>query len=132
MSERLGSQILVDDLQGVVVDFSEERPSMRAHNHNEHHLSMSLAIEAMEVMEIDKLSDFYSEDEFTRRLGQELADVMIYLLEISHLHGIDIAHEVVKKVILNQERFPADQFQGVAENFPHQYMSLKIKNGERK
>lgn len=132
MTERLSSAMSVDDLQGVVVDFSERRPSMRQHNHQEHHLSMNLAIEAMEVMELEKLSDFFEEDEFERRLGGEIADVMIYLLEMTHLHNIDLAAEVVAKVLANEQRFPEAEFQGTGDDFPQQYMSVKIKNGERK
>ena len=37
-------------------------------------------------------------------VGEELADVAIYLLGLSEILGIDLASEIEKKMIINQER----------------------------
>ena len=37
-------------------------------------------------------------------LGEELADIAIYLLGLSEILGIDLASEIEKKISINQER----------------------------
>ena len=37
-------------------------------------------------------------------VGEELADVAIYLLGLSEILGIDLAYEIEKKIEINQER----------------------------
>lgn len=118
------------DIADTVYHFSDKRPILRDYNALEHHLTMSLAIEAMEVMELEKLGDAFDDAEFKEKMAGELADVFIYLLEITRMYDIDLVEATINKVMLNEQRLPVEDFQ--AGDFATQYMKHKRKNGERK
>lgn len=63
-------------------------------------LAVSLAIESAEVLEHFQWSDDYERD----ALAGELADVMLYLLQLADLCGIDLAEAVVTKLAVNAGR----------------------------
>jgi len=64
-------------------------------------LAVSLAIEAAEILE-----HFQFTDEIKDRgeLGAELADVMLYLLQLSSVSGIDLEDAILKKIEVNKTR----------------------------
>jgi NTP pyrophosphatase (non-canonical NTP hydrolase) len=64
-------------------------------------LAVSLAIEAAEILE-----HFQFTDEIRDRdeLGGELADVMLYLLQLASVSGIDMEEAVLKKIEVNKSR----------------------------
>ncbi|GAB4498899.1 MAG: nucleotide pyrophosphohydrolase [Anaerolineales bacterium] len=64
-------------------------------------LAVSLSIEAAEILE-----HFQFTDEIRDRdeLGSELADVMLYLLQLASVSGIDLEDAVLKKIEVNKER----------------------------
>lgn len=118
------------DISDTVYHFSDKRPILKDYNALEHHLTMSLAIEAMEVMELEKLADAFGEEEFQEKMAGELADVFIYLLEITRMYDIDLVEATINKVMLNEIRLPEEDFQ--EGEFSTEYMKHKRKNGERK
>ena len=64
-------------------------------------LSISLALEAAEIMEhFQWREDAKDKDE----LAGELADVMLYLLQLASVTGIDLEQAVLKKLEVNQSR----------------------------
>lgn len=96
-------------LKDKVGKFVEER------NWNEYHnpknLSMSIAIEAAELMEIFqwmsiqeswKISD---SNEF-EHLKEEIADIMIYCISLANQLNIDIAQAIQNKIKENEIRYP--------------------------
>ena len=64
-------------------------------------LAVSLSIEAAEILE-----HFQFTDEIRDRdeLGSELADVMLYLLQLASVSGIDLEKAVLKKIEVNKIR----------------------------
>ncbi|HXF84592.1 MAG TPA: nucleotide pyrophosphohydrolase [Anaerolineales bacterium] len=64
-------------------------------------LAVSLAIEAAEILE-----HFQFTDEIRDRdeLAGELADVMLYLLQLTSISGIDLEEAVLKKIEINKSR----------------------------
>ena len=50
-------------------------------------------------------------------VGSEIADVFIYLLRLSDITGIDLAEELKKKLVINEERYPADKAKGSAAKY---------------
>lgn len=94
-------------LQQELRDFSAERGWGR--NHNPKSLVMALSVEVGELME--HFQWLTEEESFqpTDREGvqEELADVMIYLLQLSDRLGIDVTEAVLKKIYLNSLKYPA-------------------------
>jgi 8-oxo-dGTP diphosphatase len=64
-------------------------------------LAVSLAIEAAEILEHFQFTDEIKDRD---ELGAELADVMLYLLQLASVSGIDLEDAVLKKIELNKTR----------------------------
>ena len=50
-------------------------------------------------------------------VGSELADVFIYLLRLADVTGINLAEELEKKIMINEERYPVDKARGSAAKY---------------
>src|SRR5664279_3050324 len=64
-------------------------------------LAISLALEAGEVLELYQWSDAAPDK---AELSGELADVMLYLLQLASLSGIDLGEAVMDKLKVNYGR----------------------------
>jgi dCTP diphosphatase len=86
--------------------------------HNPKNLSMSIAIEAAELMECfqwltPEEAQAVVEDPAGRAaVADELADVLIYGLSLSNALDLDISSAVLGKLQTNERRYPADAFRG--------------------
>ena len=105
----------VQDLKTVVEDFVEERDW--AQFHSPKNLSMALAIEASELMDLFKWKTVEEaqeemKDKLLEDATDELADIMIYAIAFANRNGIDIAKAVTSKTEKNKVKYPADKFKG--------------------
>ena len=105
----------VQDLKTVVEDFVEERDW--AQFHSPKNLSMALAIEASELMDLFKWKTVEEaqeemKDKLLEDATDELADIMIYTIAFANRNGIDIAKAVTSKTEKNKAKYPADKFKG--------------------
>lgn len=64
-------------------------------------LAVSLSIEAAEILEHFQFTEEIKDPE---ELGSELADVMLYLLQLASVFGIDLEDVVLKKIEKNKTR----------------------------
>lgn len=64
-------------------------------------LAVSLSIEAAEILEHFQFSDDIKDRD---ELGSELADVLLYLLQLASVSGIDLEEAVLKKIEKNKMR----------------------------
>ena len=86
--------------------------------HSPKNLSMSIAIEAAELMErfqwlTNEEAQAAVEDPAERAaVADELADVVIYCLSLSNALDLDVSSAVLGKLRTNQDRYPADEFRG--------------------
>ena len=105
----------VQDLKTVVEDFVEERDW--AQFHSPKNLSMALAIEASELMDLFKWKTVEEaqeemKDKLLEDATDELADIMIYAIAFANRNGIDIAKAVISKTEKNKAKYPAAMFKG--------------------
>ena len=63
-------------------------------------LSISLALEAAEILEHFQWSEDFDKEE----LADELADVTLYLLQLASIAEIDLEEAVLKKLEVNSKR----------------------------
>lgn len=122
----------ITDLSQAILAFTQERPSMMAHNLEPGILEMNIALEAAEILEVAKLKPAMTDEEHKERLGSELADVCWYVFLLAEIKGIDLAEEILCKIAVNEGRFPADLFEGAADDFLKQYWERKKELGERR
>lgn len=70
------------------------------HPQTPENLAKSLVIEAAEVLELYQ----WGEAPDPRALGSELADVLLYLMQLADLAGLDLAQATLQKLELNRDR----------------------------
>lgn len=90
--------------------------------HTPKNLAMALSGEVGELIaELQWLSDheigtrLASDGEFRRRVEDELADVMIYLVYLADALRSPLAEVALRKIELNEHRYPVELSSGLAE-----------------
>jgi dCTP diphosphatase len=109
----------IEELQAELRRFAEERDWGQFHSPK--NLAASLSIEAAEVLEhFQWLTEEQSRqlDEGRRQaVAHEIADVLLYLLQLSDKLGIDPLQAARDKLALNEQRYPADKAKGSARKY---------------
>jgi NTP pyrophosphatase (non-canonical NTP hydrolase) len=106
----------VDELRELVGRFVDERHWQPFHSPK--NLSMSLAIEAAELMEhfqwleIDESRAVRDLPQTLAMVGEELADVLCYALALANELDIDVATAMRQKMIKNAEKYPVKEYRG--------------------
>ena len=86
--------------------------------HSPKNLSMSLSIEAAELMELfqwldlDEARDAMKTGAGRENAIDEIADVLIYALAFCNSNDIDVAEAVTRKMGKNNQKYPVDKFKG--------------------
>jgi dCTP diphosphatase len=86
--------------------------------HSPKNLSMSIAIEAAELMErfqwltTEEAQTAVEDSDERAAVADELADIVIYCLSLSNALDLDVSSAVLGKLETNQHRYPADEFRG--------------------
>ena len=106
-------------LQDALRQFAAERDW--AQFHSPKNLAVSLSIEAAEVLEhfqwmTEEQSRQLNEAQRTE-VAHEIADVLIYLLQLSDKLGIDPLEAAREKLVLNAEKYPVDKARGNSRKY---------------
>ncbi len=104
------------ELREIVRRFVDERDWRQFHSPK--NLSMSLAIEAAELMEhfqwidIDESRAIASDQQKLAAIRDEIADVFCYLLALANELDLDLSQAVREKMVKNAVKYPADKSRG--------------------
>lgn len=110
----------LEDLRDRLRTFAAEREWERFHDPK--NLSMALAAEAGELLEVfqwkttDEARSGTSPDDH-RAAAEELADVLIYTVRLADVLEIDLAAAAEGKIALNEERYPTELSRGNATKY---------------
>ena len=110
------SKTTVAELRQMVNDFVDRRDWHQFHLPK--NLSMSLAIEAAELMEhFQWLSAEQSRAVVERpqqlaAVSDELADVLCYALAMANELGLDLSTAIRRKMAKNEQKYPAEEYRG--------------------
>ena len=91
--------------------------------HGLKNLMLSLNLEAAELLELAQWKDdreveaAVDDAEFRARLGEECADVLLYLLLICERAGIDLGAAAVRKIDRNAAKYPVALARGNARKY---------------
>ena len=109
----------LDELKERVRAFVAERDWERFHSPK--NLAMALSVEASELVE---LFQWMTEVESTaldgsqrRRVAEELADVLWFLVRLSDRLGIDLLEAAELKLAANAEKYPVDRVRGNSKKY---------------
>ncbi len=118
MSDR---QTTLQELKDRMSAFVRERDWEQFHTPK--NLSMSIAIEAAELMEhFQWLTVEQSKSlapEALSDIGEELADIVIYSLSLANTLGLDLSETILAKMEKNIRKYPKEKVRGKAHKYTH-------------
>lgn len=109
----------IPKLQERLRAFAERRDWQQFHSPK--NLSMALIVEAGELAEhfqwLTQDESFKLVDKKRQAVGEELADIFVYLVRLADQLDIDLSEAVDRKIALNEEKYPADLVRGSAKKY---------------
>lgn len=109
----------LEDIRQRAARFADERDWQQFQSPK--NLAMALSVEAAELLEhFQWLSESESralDDGALQKVGEEIADVQLYLVRLADELGIDILQVVARKAEINEQKYPADQVRGSAKKY---------------
>jgi dCTP diphosphatase len=109
----------LDELKERVRAFVAERDWDRFHSPK--NLAMALSVEASELVELFQwLTEEESnalDPERRRRVAEELADVLWFLVRLSDRLGIDLLEAAERKLAANAAKYPVDRVRGQSKKY---------------
>lgn len=106
----------ISTLTSLINAFREERDWRKFHNAKD--LALSISLECSELLEVFQWRTAESAvAEHRDELLEELADIVIYCLQLASDLDADLGHEIVRKVNLNGEKYPVDKSRGTATKY---------------
>ncbi|KAG0465614.1 hypothetical protein HPP92_019778 [Vanilla planifolia] len=111
--QEAGHGVTLEDLRKKMADFAKERDWDKFHSPR----NVLLAL----VKEVGELSEIFQwkgevpkglpdwEEEEKVHLGEELSDVLLYLVRLSDICGVDLGKAALRKLELNARKYPVQQ-----------------------
>ncbi|KAM8879132.1 glutamyl-tRNA(Gln) amidotransferase subunit B, mitochondrial [Spinachia spinachia] len=114
-------QPTLEDIRRMQAEFTDERDWNQFHQPR--NLLLAMVGEVGEVSELFQWRGEVSEglpgwtESEREQLGQELSDVMIYLVELAEKCRVDLPQAVLRKMALNRLKYPASKVHGSAKKY---------------
>ena len=111
----------IEALRSEAIAFRDARDWAQFHRAKD--LALGLGIEAGELQELflwktdAEIDAALSTPKFRERVSEELADVMLFALYLSHRTGIELAAAVRDKLGKNGVKYPVDRARGTARKY---------------
>jgi len=104
----------IKDLTRKILKFRDRRDWKQFHNPKD--VALSLVLEAGEVMEHFQWKNEKEINEYVRtnkaEIGEELADVLYWVILMSHDLKIDILGALERKIEKNEKKYPVEKAKG--------------------
>lgn len=104
----------IKDLTKRIIAFRDARDWKQFHNPKD--VALSLVLEAVEVMEHFQWKNKEEIEKYIKtnkdEIGEELADVLYWVLLMSHDLKIDVLRALEKKILKNEEKYPIKKAKG--------------------
>lgn len=117
------SEITLQEIKTRIKQFIKERDWEQFHSPK--NISMSISIEAAELMEhfqwltIEQSRKLLRDKKKRAEIEDELADIAIYVLDFCNLFGIDIEKSIVRKLNKSAKKYPAAIVRGKAYKYTY-------------
>ena len=88
--------------------------------HDPKSLALALVGEVGELAELlqwlpaDMAAELADQEPLNARLGEEISDVLIYLVRLADVCGVDLPEAVARKMASSEARYPSIQVHGIA------------------
>ena len=104
----------IKNLTQKIIAFRDARDWKQFHNAKD--VALSLVLEATELMEHFQWKDEKEVEKYIKtnkiEIGEELADVLYWVLLMSHDLKIDVIEAIEKKIKKNEEKYPIEKAKG--------------------
>lgn len=106
----------IQELKEIVRKFSQERDWDKFHNPKD--LAIGVVTEGSELLELfrfkseEEIKQIMNQDEFRKKVGEEISDVLYFILRFADLYGFDISMEFVEKMRKNATKYPIEKSKG--------------------
>lgn len=101
-------------LQKMIIAFRDARDWRQFHNPKD--LSISISLEAAELLEHFQWKNDAEIKEYlakhSQEIGYEMADILNYLLLLAHELGIDLVQVTEEKLKITDKKYPAEKATG--------------------
>ena len=99
-----------------ILKFRDDRDCKQFHNPKD--LSISISLEAAELLEVFQWSGTdVSNEGKQEKIKEELADVLNYCVLMADACGLDIDEIVQEKIKVNNEKYPVSKAKGKKEKY---------------
>jgi len=122
-SSKKDSIITITQLKKKLSKFVKDRDWEQYHSPK--NLSMSIAIEAAELMEmfqwlnIEESHKSLKNKKQLEAIKDELADISLYVLEFCNLFDIDLSSAIIRKMKKNAKKYPAHLVRGKSHKYTY-------------
>ena len=103
----------------ILRDFAKKRNWDQFHTLK--NLASALSVEASELLEIFQWSDNSLEIDknktLKKKVSDEVADIMLYLIRFSDKANIDIEMACLNKIKKNEKKYPVSKFKGLSKKY---------------
>lgn len=109
-------ETIIDELKSLIESFVDEREWKQFHSPK--NISMSISIEAAELMELfqwlslDEAKEVMKSGDIRDNAIDEIADVMIYAIAFCNRNNIDISDAIKQKMKKNRKKYPTESYKG--------------------
>jgi dCTP diphosphatase len=108
----------LSEIRDAMREFADARDWARFHDPKS--LMLALTGEVGELAELlqwlpaDEAATLVRDPALNQRVGEELADILLYLVRLADVCDVDLAQAALEKVTAAGTRYPAQEVQGVA------------------
>lgn len=114
-------EMTIEELKRLVIKFRDERDWKKYHNPKD--LAVSMSVEAAELLElfqwktVEEIKEFLKNNENYQKVCEELADVILYCLDLADTINADVSEIVKKKLEHNSKKYPIEKARGSAKKY---------------
>ncbi len=112
-------EVRLSKLKETIRKFRDERDWKQFHNPKD--LAVAISVEAAELLEHFQWKNGSEVDKKVKadkeKIEEEMADVYIYLLELSDIIDVDLIEAAKRKIAKNEIKYPADKAKGNAKKY---------------
>ena len=106
----------IHELKEKVKKFCEARDWDQYHGAKD--LAISIITESSELLEHfrfkskEEVEELFKNPKKRQEIGEEMADILYFLLRLSQRYDIDLSTELNRKLDINEKRYPVDKIKG--------------------
>lgn len=118
----------LSELKDVVQSFCEDRDWDKFHNAKD--LSIGIVTESAELIEhfrfksLSEIEEMFHDPNKKLRINEEISDVLFFVLRFAQMYDIDLTTELLRKIKINDTKYPIDKFKGSNKRYTEETSSV--------